>query len=343
MSEPDTHESHEPVKRESREGLLFPILLPVGALAIILLILFAFSRVLLVISHNAATVVACITAAAIITVASVVAGRERLTGAALLPMIGTIFGIALVAGGVAIVAVGPQKEGGGEQPPITVALSAPAGAALEGFSPDKLSFQADVPTNLEFDNADPSTSHNVVIFQGKDATGAAVFTGDLVTGPTKTTYSVPGLVEGSYFFHCEVHPTTMTGTIAVAPAPPSGSPGAPAGAVITAVGLAFNTAEIDIPADTPTPLTFTNNDPGTQHNVAVFKDSAYTDSVFTGELVTGPATQVYPLPALAAGTYFFKCDVHPTMTGTLVAAPGPEGGGSGAGSGSPGPSASPTS
>jgi plastocyanin len=37
------------------------------------------------------------------------------------------------------------------------------------------------------------------------------------------------------------------------------------------------------------------------------------------ELVTGPATVTYEIPALAAGTYTFNCFVHPAlMTGTLT-------------------------
>ena len=333
----------EPRKRENRESLLLPILLPVGVLALIASVLFLFSRVLLAISHNAATVVACITAAGVITVATVVSSRKRLTGAALVPMVGTIFGIALIAGGVAIVAVGPQKEGGGGKAPISVDLAAPAGAAAKGFTPTKLTFQADTPTTLNFNNQDPTVSHNVVIFQGKDATAPVVFTGDLVTGPATQAYNVAGLAAGSYFFHCEVHPTTMTGTITVAPAPAGGgtggSPG-PAGLSITAASIAFNTAELDVVADTPTPLTFTNNDPATVHNVSVYKDAAYTTNVFKGDPVTGPATQTYQLPALAAGSYYFKCDFHPTMTGTLVVAAGPGGSGAGAGSGTPSAGAS---
>jgi len=42
-------------------------------------------------------------------------------------------------------------------------------------------------------------------------------------------------------------------------------------------------------------------------------------SLFTGALVTGPKTVTYQVPALSAGTYYFRCDVHPTqMFGTFV-------------------------
>jgi plastocyanin len=337
--EPEAHGS----AAAPREGLLLPILLPVGGLVVIGLVLFLFSRILLHITHDAATVVACITAGAIITVCTAVASRQRLSNAALLPMIGTIIGIALVAGGVAMVAIGPEKE---EEQPQAVTLTAPVGAASKGFQPTSLKLEANRATTLTFDNQDPNVSHNVVIFKGKDANGETEFTGALTSGPSNTPYAVPGLPAGSYFFHCEVHPTTMTGTISVeVTAAPSGSgPPPPSGPVITATGLQFNEAQLNFTADQPTVLTFTNNDAGTQHNVDIYKDSAFTTDVFKGDLVTGPDTVQYQVPALPAGTYYFKCDVHPTMTGTLVAAPAAGGGGAGGGgSGSPGseaPSAS---
>jgi plastocyanin len=313
----------------NRENLLLPILLPVGALVVIGLVLFGFSRILLGISHTAATVVALITATAVVGVAAYAASRERLTGAALFPMVGAIAGVALLAGGVAIVAVGPQTEGEGEG--ITVALTAPEGAAAKGFEPTSLSFQKDTPTSLAFDNQDPSVQHNVVIFEGEDTSAAPVFEGELVTGPQKFTYAVPGLPEGAYVFHCAVHPSTMTGTIDVAAGPLS----------IVAQNLQFSTDRLEVPADTPTPLAFDNQDAGTPHNFDLFKDAGYTQDLFKGDLVTGPAQTTYNLPPLPPGTYYFRCDVHPTtMTGQLVATGGEKGGpggGSGEGAGSPPP------
>ena len=48
----------------------------------------------------------------------------------------------------------------------------------------------------------------------KDASGNAVFTGDLITGPAQADYKVPALPAGSYTFVCQVH-ANMTGTIKV--------------------------------------------------------------------------------------------------------------------------------
>jgi nitrite reductase (NO-forming) len=73
------------------------------------------------------------------------------------------------------------------------------------------------------------------------------------------------------------------------------------------------------PAGKPFTIAFDNQDPGIPHNVAIYTDDTASTALFTGELVSGPAKMTYKVPALDAGTYFFRCDVHPTtMTGTFV-------------------------
>ena len=95
--------------------------------------------------------------------------------------------------------------------------------------------------------------------------------------------------------------------------PPSAPPG---GAVIVAQGYAFDRATITIPAERPVPLLFESRD-GVPHNVTILARDGST--VFVGETFGGPATKVYDLPALSAGTYRFRCDVHTDMAGILVA------------------------
>ena len=38
-----------------------------------------------------------------------------------------------------------------------------------------------------------------------------------------------------------------------------------------------------------------------------------------GEIFSGPGQKTQSVPALAAGSWFFRCDVHPDMQGTIVA------------------------
>jgi len=89
--------------------------------------------------------------------------------------------------------------------------------------------------------------------------------------------------------------------------------------VISAVGLAFEQAEVNAPADEAFQIEFTNDDAGTPHNVAIHRDSATGEEVFKGDIVNGVETMTYDVPALVAGTYAFVCTVHPTMVGTLTA------------------------
>ena len=74
------------------------------------------------------------------------------------------------------------------------------------------------------------------------------------------------------------------------------------------------------PAGSPFEIRFENADEGTPHNVAIYTDESAADVLFSGDLVDGPATVTYGVPALDEGVYFFRCDVHPQMNGTLEAA-----------------------
>ena len=312
--------------RGSRESLLLPFLIPVGALLVIGIVLYSFSRVLLSVKPNAATAVALVAAAGLMAVAAFVASRKQVTGAALGAFVGAAAGIAMLAGGVAIAVIGPAES---EVKPFHLVLLAPAGAFQKGFETSAgdpataLTVEAGVPIDLEFDNQDPATGHNVQIFDGPDDTATSLFDGPVITGPAKTTYAVPALPDGEYFFHCKIHPTTMTGTITAAK-------GA-GGIKVVAQNTAFDVKEIDLPADTPSKLTVENKDPFA-HNLSIYKDeSASGQPLFSFEPFPGPATKTFDVPAIAEGEYYFHCDIHPTMNGKVVvggAPPPGEGGGS---------------
>ena len=67
-------------------------------------------------------------------------------------------------------------------------------------------------------------------------------------------------------------------------------------------------------------LAFENEDEGVPHNVSVYEDDSAAQSLFVGDLVEGPTSVTYDVPALEPGEYYFRCDVHPQMNGTLEAA-----------------------
>jgi plastocyanin len=89
---------------------------------------------------------------------------------------------------------------------------------------------------------------------------------------------------------------------------------------VVAQNLAFDTATIALPAGQEATLAFDNRDAGVQHNILIATDSSLTTQLFSGELITGPATADYFIPALEAGEYYFLCLVHPNMNGTVTVA-----------------------
>ncbi|HEV8621884.1 MAG TPA: cupredoxin domain-containing protein [Actinomycetota bacterium] len=88
---------------------------------------------------------------------------------------------------------------------------------------------------------------------------------------------------------------------------------------ILAQGIAFDTNCIEAPPSAPFTIAFDNKDSGIQHNVSVYPSATdLTQPIEQGEIITGPATADYKVPALKSGEYYFHCDVHPTlMNGTL--------------------------
>jgi plastocyanin len=117
----------------------------------------------------------------------------------------------------------------------------------------------------------------------------------------------------------------LLGAIALVVAACSGSGGAAASvtpppdaaASIDASNLKFSAAELAVPAGAPFKLFFRNLD-GAPHNVAIYRDSSASETLFTGETITNAAT-TYEVPALPAGEYYFRCDVHTDMNGTVRA------------------------
>jgi plastocyanin len=105
-------------------------------------------------------------------------------------------------------------------------------------------------------------------------------------------------------------------TNAGAPSRPA-APAEPGAPVVFADQLTFTAAEVAVPAGVPFKLTFENRE-SAPHNLAIYTDSSASQRLYQGEIFSS-GTRVYEVPALAAGSYFFRCDVHPDMTGTIVA------------------------
>lgn len=89
---------------------------------------------------------------------------------------------------------------------------------------------------------------------------------------------------------------------------------------LAAQNLAFDKNTITVPAGANVTVNFNNKDSGMPHNFAVYTDSSAATTIFKGQIITGPATTTYTFTTPSApGTYFFRCDVHPTqMTGSFI-------------------------
>ncbi|HEX9410158.1 MAG TPA: cupredoxin domain-containing protein [Actinomycetota bacterium] len=85
---------------------------------------------------------------------------------------------------------------------------------------------------------------------------------------------------------------------------------------VTAKNFQFDPSTLAAPSQAFT-LAFHNDDRGIPHNVAIYTDSSATKALFVGATFSGTKTVDYRAPALSPGSYFFRCDVHPQMTGTL--------------------------
>lgn len=70
---------------------------------------------------------------------------------------------------------------------------------------------------VHFVNQDGGTVHDIHFFNGADKNSGDVDggTSDIILGPADTTITFGPLDPGSYFYHCDIHPDTMAGTLAV--------------------------------------------------------------------------------------------------------------------------------
>ena len=89
---------------------------------------------------------------------------------------------------------------------------------------------------------------------------------------------------------------------------------------LVAQGMTFDKSTITVPVGATVTLIFNNKDTGILHNFALYTNSSASQSIFQGQTITGPNTITYTFTAPStSGTYFFRCDVHPTqMTGNFI-------------------------
>ena len=196
-----------------RVPLVFVI--PIVAIVVIAAVAFGFAQVLLNLPKEAATIVALALAMNILGACAVVALRRRTDAATMGELLvvvtyPVVIGVVLAiigfgTGEGAAEGHGKEAGGGGEATTIT--------AASVQFNTDSLTLPADEEVGLEFVN-DDSVEHNFSIYED-DSAEEALFTGQNIGAGASTTYNIPPLDKGKYFFRCDLHPTAMTGTVTV--------------------------------------------------------------------------------------------------------------------------------
>ena len=84
---------------------------------------------------------------------------------------------------------------------------------------------------------------------------------------------------------------------------------------ITAANLEFDANVIEAAAGEAFTITLVNDD-SAPHNISVYTAEG-GEEIVLGEVIEGGQTVEVEVPALDAGEYYFVCDVHPDMNGTV--------------------------
>jgi plastocyanin len=84
---------------------------------------------------------------------------------------------------------------------------------------------------------------------------------------------------------------------------------------ITADNLEFDANVIQATAGEDFTVTLVNNDTA-PHNWSLFTEEG-GDTIVTGDTAEPGATVTIDVSGLDAGTYYFHCDIHPEMNGTV--------------------------
>lgn len=199
------------------DRLVAPVLLPVGAFLMVLLVAAGISRVLLAVNKDLSALIAIVVAVTVIAGLYLVSARPRLSSSALMTL--GVVGLAVVlVGGFAGAAKGERTfhpEGEGEPVLVFEARN------VNFVQPDggKVETESGSEVHISFQNYDTGTYHNVAVYEqgqgGDGATqGAPVFNGKPIpSGHIDYKFKAP-IEAGSYLYVCDFHPN-MKGELVV--------------------------------------------------------------------------------------------------------------------------------
>jgi plastocyanin len=200
-----------------------PIALPVLVIALVGVGVISFSRLLLAVDKEVATLVALVAAMAILGACAFVASRPRM-GRAGIGALATFSTVTLIAAGVAGAIKGEREfEHHGAHGDVIHLV-----AHHLAFEVHELELRFG-KVKVELENHDPpGVQHNLAILP--ETGGEAVFRGEVVDGGGKITYEFESPSPGKYIFRCDIHPEQMKGVVLVSPDTSAGpTPAAPPG------------------------------------------------------------------------------------------------------------------
>ena len=97
------------------------------------------------------------------------------------------------------------------------------------------------------------------------------------------------------------------------------APAAAGAGVVTAANVAFDTDSIELKAGEEATIEFKNEDAASvPHNIAIYEDDSASKEIFVGDEIPGGQEITYTFEAPKPGEYYFQCDVHPAMNGTVT-------------------------
>jgi len=304
------------MRDETRERVVLPLSIPIGALAFIALIVFAMSRILLNVPEPLPTAIAFMVAFNLLVVFSLVAMRPGL-GRSGFALMGLVALVPAIIGGMAAAGAINVKAEKKAKGPEAVASAVAVSAQGIAFQQSELKIPAGKQFTLNFSNKDSGVPHNVAILKEKGS-AEALFREAVVTGPATVAWKVKPIPAGSYYFQCDVHPN-MSGTVTAGESAGAG-PAAGSSVKVAARSLAFDVKKLSVPAGKSFKLEFDNQDSGTPHNVSILESKGSASALFRMAPIPGPQKVTWSVPPIAAGKYFFQCDVHPTtMIGEVEA------------------------
>ena len=195
-----------------KDRFLLPVLIPLGAMALIGAIAFSMSRVLLNVPKIVATSVALMTAVNLLAVCAYLASRPEFNFRKAGPLLVVVLIPLLVGGAVAsgAVEIKGEKEHAEKVPSLAVVEIAAKNTA---FDVSELKVPAGVAFEIKFTNSD-TAAHNVTILKEKGS-AEVLFKKPFFEGPKTQEWKASPIPAGAYYFQCDLHPN-MSGQVTAA-------------------------------------------------------------------------------------------------------------------------------